>query len=247
MLRKLLTTALLMLVLTTSLVAAEMTADGLIAKYFTACGGEQSLRTLKSMMMKGTMFTGGMSLGMKIQYVLPNKSFTEILMNGVPMQTVGANGKDAWMKGPMGTFYMTGEEKKQALRQADVFPLLNYKKSGAKVKYLGEDLVKGAKSLKLEYVGTDMDTVTYYFDATTFQVLKQKHGDATIALSDYKKVGAVVMPFKINIQSAQQTLMMTIDTIAVDVTVPDSLFVMPKDAKPIDSLKAMGQGQGGGK
>lgn len=246
MFRKLFTTAVLLLVLTASLAAAEMTADGLIAKYFAACGGEQSLRALKSMTMQGTMFTQGMSLGMKIQYVLPNKSFTEILMNGVPMQIIGANGKDAWMKGPMGTFYMTGEEKKQALRQADVFPLLNYKKNGAKVKYIGEDLVKGAKAYKLEYVAADMDTVTYYFDATTFQALKQKHGDATVTLSDYKKVGAVVMPFKINIQSAQQQLAMNIDTIAVDAIVPDSLFIMPKDAKPLDSLKAMGQGQGGG-
>jgi hypothetical protein len=50
-----------------------------------------------------------------------------------------------------------------------------------------------------------------------------------------------------NIQAAAQSIMMTVDTMAVNVAVPESLFVMPKDAKPIDSLKAMQQRmQGGG-
>ncbi len=255
MVRKMMLAAMLLLVLAASLIAAEMTADDLIAKYLTACGGEQNLRALKSMTSKGTMFAQGQSLDLKVSYVIPGKSYMEIGMGGIPMQVMGTNGKDAWMKHPMaGTFYMTGEEKKDALRQADIFPLLDYKKNGAKVKFLGEDMVKGAKALKLEYVSSSNDTVVYYFDATTFLEVKQKSGEATTVVSDYRKVGNLMMPFKMSIQAAAQTMMMTIDTIAVNVAVPESLFVMPKDAKPIDSLKAMqqqmqggGPGGGGGK
>lgn len=247
MVRKILLAAMLLMVLAASLIAAEMTADDLIAKYLTACGGEQSLRALKSMTMKGSMFAQGQSLDVKISYVVPTKSLMEIGMGGVPMQVVGTNGKDAWLKGPMGTFFMTGEEKEATLRQSDRFPLLDYKKNGAKVKLLGEDLVKGAKALKLEYIGSGNDTVIYFFDATTFLITKEKSGDATIMWSDYKKDGNIVMPHKMNVQSAAQSMMMTIDTITVNVAIPESLFVMPKDAKSLDSLKAMMQQmQGGG-
>lgn len=232
----------LLLVLVASLIAAEMTADDLVAKYMTALGGEQNLRALKSMTMKGTMFAQGQSLDLKANYVLPGKSYMEIAMGGMIMQIVATNGKDAWTKSPMtGTFYMTGPEKDEALEQAEIFPLLDYKKNGAKVKYLGEDMVKGAKALKLEYVGTKNDTVIYFFDATTFLAVKQKRGPATTTLSDYRKVGSIMMPYKMGIQADAQTMMMSIDTIAVNVAVSESLFVMPKDAKPLDSLKAMQQ------
>lgn len=246
MVRKMMLAASLLLVLVASLIAAEMTADDLISKYLTSCGGEQNLRALKSMTMKGTMFAQGQSLELNINYVVPDKSYMEMGMGGIPMQTMGTNGKDAWIKMPMGTFFMSGEDKESALRQADVFPLLNYKKSGAKVKFLGEDMVKGAKAYKLEYVGAKDDTTIYYFDATTFYEVKQKRGEATTMMSDYRKVGNYTMPFKINVQAATQTMMMTIDTIAVNPAIPESLFVMPKDAKSLDSLKAMMQQQQGG-
>ncbi len=247
MVRKIMPAVIFLLVLVASLIAAEMTADDLIGKYLTACGGEQNMRALKSLTMKGTMFAQGQSLELKISYVMPSQSYLmEIGMGGMVMQTVGANGKDAWTKNPMGAFYMSGKEKESTLKQAELFPLLDYKKSGAKVKYLGEDLVKGAKAYKLEYVGTDNDTTIYYFDATTFNAVKEKTANATVLMSDYRKVGDLTLPYKINIQSAAESMMMTIDTVAVNPTISDSLFVMPKDAKSLDSLKAMMKQAGGG-
>jgi len=240
--------AMLLLVLAASLIAAEMTADGLITKYLTACGGEQNLRAMKSMTMKGTMFAQGQNLEMKVSYVIPGKSHVEMGMGGIPMQTITTNGKDAWMKHPMvGNVYLSGEEKADAMRQANLFPLLDYKKSGAKVKYLGEDMVKGAKAYKLEFVGADNDTVVYSLDATTFLTVKEKSNRATVISSDYRKVANIMIPYKINVQSGTQSMMMSIDSVTINATVPDSLFVMPKDAKSLDSLKAlMKQQQGGG-
>jgi hypothetical protein len=247
MVRKIMMAAMLLLVLVASLIAAEMTADDLIAKYLTACGGEKNLRAMKSMTMKGSMFAQGQSLELKVSYVQPGKSLMEIGMGGVTMQTIGTNGTDAWTKNPMGVFFMTGDEKAATMRQANLFPLLDYKKSAAKVKYLGEDMVKGAKAYKMEYVGADKDTVIYFFDATTFYSVKEKRGDATVMMSDYRKAGGLMIPYKVNVQAAAQSMMMTIDTIAVDPVIPDSLFVMPKDAKSLDSLKAqMQKMQGGG-
>ena len=249
MVRKIMPVVILLLALVVSLIAAEMTADDLIAKYLTASGGEQNFRALKSMTTKGSIFMQGQTADVKVSYVVPNKSYMEVSMGGLSVQVVGTNSKDAWVKNPMGTYFMGGDEKASAMRQANLFPLLDYKKAGAKVKYLGEDMVKGAKAYKLEYVGADKDTVIYFFDAVTFFTVKEKRNDATVMMSDFKKVGNLMIPHKVNIQAAAQSIMMTIDTIAVNVAVPDSLFVMPSGAKSLDSLKAMmkqGGGPGGG-
>jgi hypothetical protein len=246
MVRKMMLAATLLMILVASLIAAEMTADDLIAKYFAATGGEQSFRALKSMTTKGSIFMQGQSADVKVSYVVPGKSYMEVSMGGMPVSIVATNSKDAWVKNPMGTYFMTGADKASAVRQADLFPLLDYKKSGAKVKYLGEDMVKGAKAYKLEYVSATKDTVIYFFDATTFFTVKEKRNDATVMMSDYKKAGSIMMPYKVNIQAAAQAMMITIDTVTINAPVPESLFVMPKDAKSMDSLKAMMKQGGGG-
>jgi outer membrane lipoprotein-sorting protein len=234
--RKIALLGMLVLALTASMMAAEMTADELIAKYIAAVGGETNLRAVKSLMMKGSMMTQGMTLDAKLINVLPDKAYMEMAMNGSVMQVVGTNGKDAWVKGPMGTFFLTGDQKISAMKQSKVFPLLDYKKNGASVKFLGEDMVKGTKAYKLQFVGTDKDTTVYYFDSTTFYNVKEKSVQATTSMSDFRKVGNLNLPYKINAQSGQGQMMITFDTIAVNSTIPDSLFVMPKDAKPMPDM-----------
>jgi zinc protease len=252
MVRKIMLAAMLLLVLVASLIAAEMTADDLIAKYFAATGGEQSLRALKSMSIKGTAFGQGMSMDLKASYVLPNKMYMENGMNGIVMNATATNGKDAWVVVPMlnSSYSITGDDKESIAEQANRFPLLDYKKAGGTAKLIGEDLVKGAKAFKLQYVGPSKDTTIYYFDATTYLPVKEKRGEAVVSYSDYRKTGGLTLPHKISVQAGAQTSMMTVDTIIVNQPIADSLFVMPKDVKPYDSLKALQQrmqGGGGGK
>lgn len=229
----------MLLAFSASLVAAEMTADELIAKHMAAIGGETNVRAIKSMTMKGSMMAQNMTLSAKIMNVLPDKAYMEISMNNSVVQAGGTNGKDAWVGGPMGTYILSGDQKKSAMKQADLFPLLDYKKRGAKVKYLGEDLVKGAKAHKLQYA-FEGDTTTFFLDAATFYIVKQKSAEAATGLTDYRKVGNLFLPYKITIQSGQGPMMMSIDTIAVNPTIPDSLFVVPKDAKPMPDMSKQG-------
>lgn len=249
MVRKIMTAAILLLVLVASLIAAEMTADDLIAKYFTASGGEQSIRTLKSMTIKGTAFAQGMSGDVKMSYVLPDKMYVESGQGGMVMQAFATNGKESWVVVPMlgSSYAITGDEGKSMAAQANRFPLLDYKKVGGTTKLVGDDLVKGVKALKLQFINASKDTTIYYFDATTYLPVKEKRGEAVVSYSDYRKTGALTLPYKISMQAGAMTSMTTIDTIIVNQPIADSMFVMPKDVKPYDSLKALQQRmQGGG-
>ncbi|MCC6964319.1 MAG: hypothetical protein IT585_13790 [candidate division Zixibacteria bacterium] len=230
-----------------SLAVGEMTADEIIAKHIAATGGEKTLRGVSTLMLKGSMFMEGMPLEIKTYIKLPNKSYVEATSNNMVMGGGGTNGTDAWATQMGQTFILEGEQKNAAMKQVDRFPLLDYKTKGAKANYAGEDLVKGAKAYKVEFVTKDNDTTVYFFDATTFYIVKEKEASSTTTFSGHKPVNGVVFPFKINstIDAGGRTMqqMVTIDSIAINGAVPESLFVMPKNAQPIP--KAPGGAPGG--
>ena len=140
-----------MFVLSAVPVMAEMTADEIIAKHLEASGGEAAMRGVKSIVMKGSMFMQGMPLDIQMFMVPPTKSFIKVSMNNMMVGGGGTNGTEAWASQvdqtmAMHTYQLTGEEKDEADKQSDQFIFLDYKKKGATVKNLGEDVVKGAKA-----------------------------------------------------------------------------------------------------
>jgi hypothetical protein len=131
------------------------------------------------------------------------------------------------------TFKLEGPMKQAALRQSDMFPLLDYKKKGCEAEYAGETTVKGEKAHKLAFVYPEGDTTHFYFDAEKFHILKEEGRDGAKSWSNYKESGNILWPRKLTIASPQGQQMMTFDSIAVNIEVPDSLFVMPADAQPM--------------
>jgi hypothetical protein len=216
---------------------AEMTADEIIAKHIEAYGGETAMRAVKSMMIKGSMFSQGMPMEIKMYIMPPSKSYVEVSSNNMVLGGGGTNGKEAWATQMGATYVLTGKKKEEADKQSDQFIFLDYKKKGSVVKLLGEDMVKGAKAYKIEFVSPTKDTTLYFFDATTYYIVREKGAATSQNYSGHKAVDGLVFPFKINSQmdmngqSMQQ--MIQIDSIAINVPIADSIFVMPKSAKPL--------------
>ena len=235
--KRILALALALMIASAIPAVAEMTADEIITKHIEAYGGAKAMGDVKTMTMKGSMFAQGMPLDLTAYIVLPGKSFMQVSANGMVMYAAGTNGKDAWATQMGQTFILEGKDKADLESQAEQFTLLDYKKKGGTAKFLGEDLVKGAKAYKVEYVSAKNDTTTYFFDAATYYIVREKTASSNTSFSDHKSAGGIVYPFKINSQmqaggqSVQQ--MITIDSIGVNVPIADSLFVMPKNAAPL--------------
>ena len=233
--KKLLVT-LLIAALSTTAFAGDMTADDLIAKYIEASGGEKNIRGAKSIFFKGSMFMSGAALEMKMWVAPPDKAYTEVSMNNMVMGGGGCNGDDAWGVQMGQAFYLEGEMAEDAKRQADMFPLLDYKDKGFKVNYVGEATVKGEAAHKMAFVHPKGDTAYYFFDATTFLLVKKEDKGTTTSLSKYEEVGGIVWPHKLSVSTPQGQQMVTFDSIAVNIEIPDSIFVMPADAKPVPGM-----------
>ncbi len=221
---------------------AEMTADEIIAKHVEAYGGEAAMRAVKSMSLKGSMFMQGMPLEMQMYLVPPTKSYIQVMSNNVVLGGGGTNGTEAWATQMGETYILTGKQKEEADKQSDQFMFLDYKKKGSTAKLLGDDMVKGAKAYKIEFVSPSKDTTLYFFDATTYYIVREKNASTSQSFSAHKAVNGLVFPFKINSQmdvngqSMQQ--MIQIDSIAINVPIADSLFIMPKNAKPLPTAPA---------
>lgn len=221
---------------------AEMTADEIIAKHIEASGGEAAMHAIKSMYMKGSMFMQGMPFEMEVFAVPPANSFVAVSSNKVVLGGAGTNATQAWSTQMGTTYILEGKQKDEAKKQADQFTFLDYKKKGSTAKYLGEDMVKGAKAYKVELVTAAHDTSLYFIDATTYYLVREKSAMVTSSFTNHKKVGDLVFPTKLTTQmeaggqSMQQ--MITIDSIAVNVPIADSLFVMPKNAMPVPKAPA---------
>jgi hypothetical protein len=67
-------------------------------------------------------------------------------------------------------------------------------------------------------------------------LVKKEDEGSTTSLSKYDEVGGIVWPHKLSVSTPQGQQMITFDSIAVNIDVPDSLFVMPEGAKPVPSM-----------
>lgn len=240
--KRILALALVVMIASVIPAMAEMTADEIITKHIEAYGGAKAMTDVKSMTMKGSMFAQGMPLDLTAYIVLPGKSYMQVSASGMVMYAGGTNGTEAWATQMGQTFILEGKEKAELESQAEQFTLLDYKKKGGSAKFVGEDLVKGAKAYKVEYVSAKNDTTIYFFDATTYYIVREKTASSNTSFSDHRTSGGIVFPYKINsqVQAGGQSVqqMITIDSIAVNVPIADSLFIMPKNAAPMPKAPA---------
>lgn len=230
------------------------TADEVIAKYVEAIGGRANIDAIKTRRMTGKMIIGGgmMEAPFTVEHKRPNRFRMDFTFQGMT-GTQAYDGTEGWsivpFAGKTDPEKMSEDEVKQIEDRVDVDgPLIDYKKKGHKVEFLGKDEIEGTETYKLK-VTKKNGTVEYYFlEAEHFIPIKVKgkvkvrgtEMDYETTLGDYKEVGGVLMPHSIEQEAGGMGgNSMVFDKIEVNIDLPDSRFAMPevkkeepKDAKP---------------
>lgn len=221
------------------------TADEVIAKFIEAMGGRKNIDAIKTMRMTSKMIgQGGMEIPMVIEVKKPNKVRVEITFQG--MTGVRAfDGKTGWSMMPFAgrpdPEKMPPDEVKAIEDQADFDgPLLDYKKKGHQVEFMGKEEEDGSETYKLKVIKKNGNTEYHFLDAEAFLTVKIK-GKQTIqgteieyeaTPGDYKKVAGVMVPHTITSSSGPMgNSTITFDKVEVNVDLPDDRFVMPKVKK----------------
>jgi outer membrane lipoprotein-sorting protein len=223
-------------------IAVAQDVDEIIAKNIEARGGMEKLKSVKTMVSYGKGFMGGMEVPVVLYAKRPGKMRMEMSIQG---QTIinAIDGETGWyimpLQGNPDPQKLGPDEIKEFQRQADIDgPLVDYKEKGHTVELIGKEDMEGSPVYKLKLIRDDGEESYLFLDAEYYLGLKtttkvtREDTDTEFEIdqlnSDFKEVDGMMIPHAVEVQSQGQTMQQfTIDSIQVNVDIPDSLFAMP--------------------
>lgn len=192
---------LLVFVLIFSQWSFAQTAKEIIDKNIELSGGLTSWKLLNSVLLQGKVI-----LGIKDEY--PIKIYQQ--RPNLTKTVLTINGKDTAIEGYDGS---KGYAMNYATNKLQVYPeyvsesfdndFIDWENKGFEAKYLGKEKVGEIYCHKVELT-KNVNKNVYYFDTKSFMLLKEVKKDESLLYSDYKKVGNLVMPFRIESSSSKK-------------------------------------------
>jgi hypothetical protein len=228
--------------------AAAQTAEDIVAHYVKAVGGMDKIQTVKSLRRSGKYIGGG---GFEAVILQENKRDAsvreEFSLQG--MTAINAyDGKTGWKIEPWGgkkdPEALGEEEMKGIVEDADFDgPLVDYKRKGNKIEFLGIDKFEGTDTYKLKITKPNGDVYTYQLDTDYYmpikidlkRIVRGEEREYETTLGDYKVVNGWYLPFSIESNPKghpQDKSKYVYDKIEANVAIDDSRFVMPAAKKP---------------
>lgn len=225
----------------TALAQDEVTADDVIKMHIKQLGGEEKLKSIKTVDQQFVMVLSGPGGDMEADCELVqdgNKFRMMMSLPGFGEIQQGSNGKNYWTSNPAeGDRLMDKEETALAKEQySRPFPALDWGKDyDGKIKMQGETDVEGAKCYKLEFAPSVGSPITRYFAVEDGKMLRfdatQKgmagEIDISVILSDFKEVDGITLPFKQVTSMDQADMTMEVDSIKFNEAIKAERFKLP--------------------
>jgi outer membrane lipoprotein-sorting protein len=190
-------------------ISFAQSVDEIIAKYTTAVGGLDKIKSAKTEKTVLTLETGGMTINQTIYRKRPGMIREETFLQGKTSLQI-YNGTEGWVVNPF-----TGRETVEAMPEDDLKEmkiqsdmdgeLIDYAKKGYKVSFEGEEDVDGAMAYKLKLITDKNDVILFFIDKDTGylvkQTFKQKNEDGSeseynMLFSNFKTVDGRIVPFE---------------------------------------------------
>jgi outer membrane lipoprotein-sorting protein len=219
-------------------------ADTILDKYVEATGGKAAYQKVHSEITSGSMELTAMGIkGKMVSYTAePDKSYTEVTMEGIGQFRDGSNGQVAWsinaMQGPR---LKEGDEKAEALLRAKFNSDHDWRKIYDKAETVGVEQVDGKDCYKIVLTPKTGNPVTRYYDKESnllvkmVAVLKGPMGEISTESmpGDYRKEGEILMPHKIIQKAASQQFTITIDSVQHNAEIPKEKFDVPPEIQAL--------------
>ena len=214
---------LIIFVLIFSQLSFAQTAKEIIDKNIELSGGLTSWKLLNSVLLQGKVI-----LGVKDEYPIkiyqqrPNLTKTVLTINGKDTAIEGYDGNKGYAMN-----YATNKIQIYPQYVAESFDndFIDWENKGFEAKYLGKEKVREIYCHKVELT-KNVNKNLYYFDVKSFMLLKEVKKDETLNYSDYKKVGNLLMPFRIESASPKKDgdFVMLLNKVEINKVFPANTF-----------------------
>src|SRR6266478_9785060 len=222
--------------------AYAQTAEEIVKKALDARGGVEKIKAVQSERVSGQVsFSRGMAGTFVVELKRPLKMHTEITVEGQKIIRVYDGKSAGWMINPfMGNKEvqpLSPEDLKSISDESDFDgPLVDYQAKGNHMELAGKEKLDDKPVYRLKLTNKNGDVRFYFFDATTFLLLKwegtRKTEDQELPWesfsSDFREVQGLKYAFRIDQGSPgefKQTL--TAEKIEIDPLIDDSRFAKP--------------------
>ena len=212
----------LVLILCTQTIFAQ-TAKEIIDQNIELSGGLTNWKLLDSVILQGKVTLGiNDEYPIKIYQQRPNLTKTVITINKKETPIEGYDGKKGYAMN-----YATNKVQEYPNYNAESFDndFIDWENKGFEAKYLGKEKVGEQYCHKVELT-KNVNKTLYFFDTQTFMIRKEIKADETIFYSDYRKIGSLMMPFRLesNSQKKDGDYVMTINRIESNKVLPANTF-----------------------
>ena len=214
---------LLVIIMLMSGIVSAQTAKEIIEKNIELSGGLTNWKLLNSITLQGRLTLGiNDNYPIKIFQERPNLTKTVITINKKETAIEGYDGKKGYAMN-----YATNKLQEYPNYVAESFDtdFIDWESKGFEANYLGKEKVGETVCHKVELI-KNVNKTLYYFDVKTYMLLKEVKSDETLSYSDYRKVGSLLMPYKIEASSQKKDsdYVMILNTIETNKALPANTF-----------------------
>ncbi len=211
-----------MMMLVSGIISAQ-TAKEIIDQNIEKSGGLTNWKLLNSIVLQGKLTLGiNDSYPIKIFQQRPNLTKTVITINKKETAIEGYDGKKGYAMN-----YATNKIQEYPNYNAESFDtdFIDWENKGFEAKYLGKEKVGEIYCHKVELTKNVNKTI-YYFDTKNYMLLKEVKSDETLSYSDYRKIGSLLMPFRIESSSQKKDsdYVMILNSIETNKALPANTF-----------------------
>ncbi|WBV60992.1 histidine kinase [Chryseobacterium camelliae] len=214
---------LLVFVLICSQWSFAQTAKEIIDRNIELSGGLTNWKLLNSVFLQGKVV-----LGIKDEYPVkiyqqrPNLTKTVLTINNKETAIEGYDGTKGYAMN-----YATNKLQEYADYKPESFDndFIDWENKGFEARYLGKEKIGNIYCHKVELT-KNVNKNIYYFDTKTYMLLREIKKDETLDYSDYKRVGNLVMPFRIESSSTKKDgdYVMLLNKVEINKVFPANIF-----------------------
>ncbi len=226
----------------------EDAAAKLLDRFVEVTGGKAAHAAICSTMIRLTLTLPAqdITLAMTLYQARPNRLYTRLESEVTGIIESGVNGDVAWESSAMGGPRLKeGQEKADALRDANFDALARWRDFYAKAELAGADSVGGAVCDKVVLTPVSGTPRTAYIDRASGLIVRYDltaetpAGAVTVKslLGDYRKEGGVLMPHRTEIDALGQRRVMVMDSVAVNPEIPAGRFDPPAEVRKLLEAK----------
>lgn len=180
---------------------SAQTAKEIIDKNLELSGGLTNWKLLNSILIQGKVSLGVNDVyPIKIFQQRPNLTKTVITIGKKETAIEGYDGQKGYAMN-----YATNKIQVYNDYKPESFDndFIDYENKGFRAELLGKEKIGDNLCYKVELTKNVNKTV-YFFDVKNYMLLKEDKKDETIKYSDYRKVGALLMPFRLESSSPKK-------------------------------------------